>query len=122
MGADDRSRSPVNARLGDGIQPSKRLPRQPNLLLLKWLQLSPLRIVSLHVHLQEICMDVLILVDLAHKPRCRIVLWIWQRTMLGKLRSTIADACDVTAVHLAPPCGTCSKAGGYAGIPMTNGV
>ena len=24
MGADDRSRSPVNARLGDGIQPSKK--------------------------------------------------------------------------------------------------
>ena len=106
---------------GTGFNLQRRLPRQPNLLLLKRLQLSLLRIVSLHAHLQEICMDVLIW-------------WIWHTNLdvalffgfgrgpcLGS-SEYIADACDVTAVHLAPPCGTCSKAGGYAGIPMTNGV
>ena len=30
----------------------------------------------------------------------------------------IVDTCDVAAVHLAPPCGTCSKA---RGIPMPDG-
>ena len=31
----------------------------------------------------------------------------------------IVDTCDVAAVHLAPPCGTCSKA---RGMPMPDGT
>jgi hypothetical protein len=54
---------------GPGVNLQRRLPRQPNLLLLKCLQLSPIRTMSPHVHLQEICMDVLILVDLVAVPQ-----------------------------------------------------
>ena len=122
MGADDRSRSPVNARLGDGIQPSKKAATSAEFTAAETAaaQSAEDRVSScsssrdLHG-----CFN---LVDLAHKPRCRIVSLDLAEDHAWEVSEYIADACDVTAVHLAPPCGTCSKAGGYAGIPMTNGV
>ena len=59
--------------------------------------------------------------DLAHKPRCRIVSLDLAEDHAWEVSEYIADACDVTAVHLAPPCGTCSKARGVPVYPCQMG-
>ena len=53
-----------------------------------------------------------------HKPRCRIVSLDLSEAHAWEVLEYIVDTCDVAAVHLAPPCGTCSKA---RGIPMPDG-
>ena len=54
-----------------------------------------------------------------HKPRCRIVSLDLAEDHAWEVLEYIVDTCDVAAVHLAPPCGTCSKA---RGIPMPDGT
>ena len=53
-----------------------------------------------------------------HNPRCKIVSLDLSEDHAWEVLRYICTTCDVVAVHLAPPCGTCSKA---RGIPMPDG-
>ena len=53
-----------------------------------------------------------------HKPRCKIVSLDLSEDHAWDVLKYVIETCDVVAVHLAPPCGTCSKA---RGIPMPDG-
>ena len=53
-----------------------------------------------------------------HTPRCKIVSLDLSEDHAWEVLRYICETCDVAAVHLAPPCGTCSKA---RGIPMPDG-
>ena len=53
-----------------------------------------------------------------HRPRCKIVSLDLSEDHAWDVLQYVIETCDVVAVHLAPPCGTCSKA---RGIPMPDG-
>ena len=158
MGADDRSRSPVNARLGAGSQPSKKavMSAEFSAAEMPAAQSDTDHVASclssrdLHGRFDfggfgggttdrqmvsiELCAGSAVLSAAAqrhgyrvlpvdckrnrHKPRCRIVSLDLAEAHAWEVLEYIVDTCDVAAVHLAPPCGTCSKA---RGIPMPDG-
>ena len=53
-----------------------------------------------------------------HKPKCHIVELDLATDHAWDVLTYIVETCDVAAIHLAPPCGTCSNA---RGIPLPNG-
>ena len=53
-----------------------------------------------------------------HRPRCKVVSPVLSEDYAWDVLQYVIETCDVVAVHLAPPCGTCSKA---RGIPMPYG-
>ena len=155
MGADDRSRSPVNARLGTGSQPSKKaaISAEFGATEMPVAQSDTDRHAScsssrdLHdsfdfggfvgdatnrqmvfIQLCAVLSSIaqrhgyrVLPVDCKrnrHKPRCRIVSLDLAEDHAWEVLEYIIETCDVAAVHLAPPCGTCSKA---RGIPMPDG-
>ena len=158
MGADDRSRSPVNARLGAGGQPSKKAVMSAEFVAAEMpaAQSETDHVASCsssrdshgdfdfdgfgggttdrQMVFIELCAGSAVLSATAqrhgyrvlpvdckrnrHKPRCRIVSLDLSEAHAWEVLEYIVDTCDVAAVHLAPPCGTCSKA---RGIPMPDG-
>ena len=54
----------------------------------------------------------------SHRPRCKVVSPVLSEDYAWDVLQYVIETCDVVAVHLAPPCGTCSKA---RGIPMPYG-
>ena len=54
-----------------------------------------------------------------HRPRCKVVSPVLSEDYAWDALQYVIETCDVVAVHLAPPCGTCSKA---RGIPMPYGA
>lgn len=53
-----------------------------------------------------------------HQPKCHIVELDLTTDHAWEVLGYIVQTCDVAAIHLAPPCGTCSKA---RGIPLPKG-
>lgn len=53
-----------------------------------------------------------------HKPKCHIVELDLATDHAWDVLRYILETCEVAALHLAPPCGTCSNA---RGIPLPNG-
>ena len=53
-----------------------------------------------------------------HATRCKVMCLDLSLPSSYEKLVSILDQCDVIAVHMAPPCGTCSKA---RGIPMKDG-
>ena len=159
MSADDRSRSPVNARLDAGRNPSKKAVESAEFVATEMpvaqsnvdnaFSCPPSR--DLHglrdfcgldgdtcgrqMVFIELCAGSAVLSAVAqrhgyrvlpvdckrnrHKPRCRIVSLDLAEDHAWEVLEYIVSTCDVAAVHLAPPCGTCSKA---RGIPMPDGT
>lgn len=159
MSADDRSRSPVNARLESGRCPSKKAEESASFVATEMpvaqsnadnasscppsKDLHDLRnfcgldgdTFGRQMVFIELCAGSAVLSAAAqrhgyrvlpvdckrnrHKPRCRIISLDLAEDHAWEVLEYIVSTCDVAAVHLAPPCGTCSKA---RGIPMPDGT